>query len=382
MNKYLELTMTHRVDIHGKKMMGWLAPLMLALTLMVSSCSPATEGQEGNDAWVTLTISTGGEAAQAKASDAASRASGSAADKDWQVNDLTIYIFDQTGQVIGSSYASYSINSKQDITATVKTRKAQGCTVIALANAGTLSGTYATAQTTSPFAGVSTLSEFQQKYITFKDMASLESAPCLLMVGYLKGFDTTSSGSNISLQRLASRLDFTITVNQDKDTGRPIVVDSYQLCHAPLSAYYASADMSSTGITLPSGTSFVEYAANSTAFNSWTSGSNSQSYTAYVYANPATTATDATYLLIKAHSQASPTDTRKIWQSEFKVYLTGITGLADYQLLPNYHYTIGITVQGSATEHNGVKTVYTAYPYYSSSLSPWGSNENRDLDMK
>lgn len=376
--------MTHRVDIHGKKMMGWLAPLMLALTLMVSSCSPATEGQEGNDAWVTLTISTGGEAAQAKASDAASRASGSAADKDWQVNDLTIYIFDQTGQVIGSSYASYSINSKQDITATVKTRKAQNCTVIALANAGTLSGTYATAQTTSPFAGVSTLSEFQQKYITFKDMASLESAPCLLMVGYLKGFDTTSSGSSISLQRLASRLDFTITVMDDKDTGFPIVVDSYQLCHAPLSAYYASADMSSTGITLPSGTSFVEYAANSTAFNSWTSGSNSQSYTAYVYANPATTATDATYLLIKAHSQASNTDTRKIWQSEFKVYLTGITGitgLAAYQLLPNYHYTIGITVQGSSQAQNGVIASYKAYPYMAGgSIVSW-TPDNRPTDM-
>lgn len=381
MNKYLELTMTHRVDIHGKKMMGWLAPLMLALTLMVSSCSPATEGQEGNDAWVTLTISTGGGAAQAKASDAASRASGSAADKDWQVNDLTIYIFDHTGQVIGSSYASYSINSKQDITATVKTRKAQNCTVIALANAGTLSGTYATAQTTSPFAGVSTLSEFQQKYITFKDMASLESAPCLLMVGYLKGFDTTSSGSSISLQRLASRLDFTITVMDDKDTGLPIVVDSYQLCHAPRSAFYAPADMSSTGITLPSGTSFVEYAANSTAFNSWTSGSNSQSYTAYVYANPATTATDATYLLIKAHSQVSPTDTRKIWQSDFKVYLNGITGLADYKLLPNYHYSVNITVQGSLKSYHGMIASYTAYPYMAGgSIASW-TPENRPTDM-
>ena len=380
MNKYLELTMTHRVDIHGKKMMGWLAPLMLALTLMVSSCSPATEGQEGNDAWVTLTISTGGGAADG-GEGMASRASGSAADKDWQVNDLTIYIFDQTGQVIGSSYASYSINSKQDITAKVKTRKAQGCTVIALANAGTLSGTYATAQTTSPFAGVSTLSEFQQKYITFQSVASLESAPCLLMVGYLTGFDTTSSGSNISLQRLASRLDFTITVNQDKDTGRPIVVDSYQLCHAPLSAFYAPADMSSTGITLPSGTSFVEYAANSTAFNSWTSGSNSQSYTAYVYANPATTATDATYLLIKAHSQASPTDTRKIWQSDFKVYLNGITGLADYKLLPNYHYSVNITVQGSSQAHQGVIASYTAYPYMTGgSIASW-TTEDRPTDM-
>ena len=362
--------MTHRVDIHGKKMMGWLAPLMLALTLMVSSCSPATEGQEGNDAWVTLTISTGGEAAQAKASDAASRASGSAADKDWQVNDLTIYIFDQTGQVIGSSYASYSINSKQDITAKVKTRKAQNCTVIALANAGTLSGTYATAQTTSPFAGVSTLSEFQQKYITFKDMASLESAPCLLMVGYLKGFDTTSSGSNISLQRLASRLDFTITVNQDKDTGLPIVVDSYQLCHAPRSAFYAPADMSA--ITLPQGAAYVDYTPQNKIANP---------YTAYVYANPATTATDATYLLIKAHSQVSPTDTKKIWQSDFKVYLNGITGLADYKLLPNYHYKVNITVQGSSQAHHGVIASYTAYPYMAGgSIDSW-TPENRPTDM-
>lgn len=362
--------MTHRVDIHGKKMMGWLAPLMLALTLMVSSCSPATEGQEGNDAWVTLTISTGGEAAQAKASDAASRASGSAADKDWQVNDLTIYIFDQTGQVIGSSYASYSINSQQDITATVKTRKAQNCTVIALANAGTLSGTYATAQTTSPFAGVSTLSEFQQKYITFKDMASLESAPCLLMVGYLTGFDTTSSGSSISLQRLASRLDFTITVNQDKVTGFPIVVDSYQLCHAPLSAFYAPADMSA--ITLPQGAAYVDYTPQNTIANP---------YTAYVYANPATTAQDATYLLIKAHTQASPTDTRKIWQSDFKVYLNGITGQADYKLLPNYHYSVNITVTGSSQAHHGMIASYKAYPYMAGgSIASW-TKEDRPTDM-
>lgn len=362
--------MTHRVDILGKKMMGWLAPLMLALTLMVSSCSPATEGQEGNDAWVTLTISTGGEAAQVKASDAASRASGSAADKDWQVNDLTIYIFDQTGQVIGSSYASYSINSQQDITATVKTRKAQNCTVIALANAGTLSGTYATAQTTSPFAGVSTLSEFQQKYITFKDMASLESAPCLLMVGYLTGFDTTSSGSNISLQRLASRLDFTITVNQDKVTGFPIVVDSYQLCHAPLSAFYAPADMSA--ITLPQGAAYVDYTPQNTIANP---------YTAYVYANPATTAQDATYLLIKAHSQASNTDTRKIWQSEFKVYLNGITGQADYKLLPNYHYSVNITVTGSSQAHHGMIASYKAYPYMAGgSIASW-TKEDRPTDM-
>ena len=327
--------------------------LLLLVLLLLSACSPST--QEGGDGMVNLTV-------KAETS-SSNEASATLPDKEKNIYDLTVYIFNAQGNTIG--YASKTFSNGVASSVTVPTRQASGCTLVTIANAIKLNGG------TSPFVGVSTLADLRKQYHTFSGVSDIMNEDCLMMVGQKTNVTTSTAKSSISLQRLASRLDFTITVMDDKDTGFPIVVDSYQLCHAPLSAFYAPADMSA--ITLPQGAAYVDYTPQNKIANP---------YTAYVYANPASTAQDATYLLIKAHSQASPTDTRKIWQSEFKVYLTGITGLADYQLLPNYHYTIGITVQGSATEHNGVKTVYTAYPYYSSSLSPWGSNENRDLDMK
>ena len=336
--------------------------LLLLVLLLLSACSPST--QEGGDGMVNLTV-------KAETS-SSNEASATLPDKEKNIYDLTVYIFNAQGYTIG--YACKTFSNGVASSVTVPTRQASGCTLVTIANAIKLNGG------TSPFVGVSTLADLRKQYHTFSGVSDIMNEDCLMMVGQKTNVTTSTAKSSISLQRLASRLDFTITVNQDK--GFPIVVDSYQLCHAPLSAFYAPADMSSTGITLPSGTSFVEYAANSTAFNSWTSGSNSQSYTAYVYANPATTATDATYLLIKAHSQVSPTDTRKIWQSDFKVYLNGITGLADYKLLPNYHYSVNITVQGSLKSYHGMIASYTAYPYYSSSLLPWGGDTNKDLDLK
>ena len=327
--------------------------LLLLVLLLLSACSPST--QEGGDGMVNLTV-------KAETS-SSNEASATLPDKEKNIYDLTVYIFNAQGNTIG--YASKTFSNGVASSVTVPTRQASGCTLVTIANAIKLNGG------TSPFVGVSTLADLRKQCHTFSGVSDITNADCLMMLGQKTNVTTSTAKSSISLQRLASRLDFTITVMDDKDTGFPIVVDSYQLCHAPLSAFYAPADMSA--ITLPQGAAYVDYTPQNKIANP---------YTAYVYANPASTAQDATYLLIKAHSQASNTDTRKIWQSEFKVYLTGITGPADYQLLPNYHYTIGITVQGSATEHNGVKTVYTAYPYYSSSLSPWGSNENRDLDMK
>lgn len=367
-----------------------LLPCLLAV-LLASSCSSDVNSDElkGNTTLVTLTIAASGNAATASRtvsgnSSTITRAGVSdSGDKDYYISDLTVLIFDASGDVIGSTTkqaSELSPSSDGKITIQVLTRAAKNCTVYAIANALALND-----GATPPFAGVATLSALQSKVKTYKDADDINKDSYLLMMGKTadKSFDTTSSGSAaaISLQRLASKIDFNFTVNNDKGTGFPIVVDSYQLCHAPLSAFYAPADMSSTGITLPSGTSFVEYAANSTAFNSWTSGSNSQSYTAYVYANPATTATDATYLLIKAHSQASNTDTRKIWQSEFKVYLNGITGQADYKLLPNYHYSVNITVTGSSQAHHGMIASYKAYPYMAGgSIASW-TKEDRPTDM-
>ena len=327
--------------------------LLLLVLLLLSACSPST--QEGGDGMVNLTV-------KAETS-SSNEASATLPDKEKNIYDLTVYIFNAQGYTIG--YASKTFSNGVASSVTVPTRQASGCTLVTIANAIKLNGG------TSPFVGVSTLADLRKQYHTFSGEGDITNADCLMMLGQKTNVTTSTAKSSISLQRLASRLDFTITVKDDKDTGFPIVVDSYQLCHAPLSAFYAPADMSA--ITLPQGAAYVDYTPQNTIANP---------YTAYVYANPATTAQDATYLLIKAHSQASPTDTWKIWQSDFKVYLNGITGLADYKLLPNYHYSVNITVQGSSQAHHGVIASYKAYPYYSSSLLPWGDDTNKDLDLK
>ena len=326
--------------------------LLLLVLLLLSACSPST--QEGGDGMVNLTV-------KAETS-SSNEASATLPDKEKNIYDLTVYIFNAQGNTIG--YASKTFSNGVASSVTVPTRQASGCTLVTIANAIKLNGG------TSPFVGVSTLADLRKQYHTFSGVSDIMNEDCLMMVGQKTNVTTSTAKSSISLQRLASRLDFTITVMDDKDTGFPIVVDSYQLCHAPLSAFYAPADMSA--ITLPQGAAYVDYTPQNKIANP---------YTAYVYANPASTAQDATYLLIKAHSQVSPTDTRKIWQSDFKVYLNGITGLADYKLLPNYHYSVNITVQGSSQAHHGVIASCTAYPYMKGgSIVSW-TPENRLTDM-
>lgn len=326
--------------------------LLLLVLLLLSACSPST--QEGGDGMVNLTV-------KAETS-SSNEASATLPDKEKNIYDLTVYIFNAQGYTIG--YASKTFSNGVASSVTVPTRQASGCTLVTIANAIKQNGG------TSPFVGVSTLADLRKQCHTFSGVSDIMNEDCLMMVGQKTNVTTSTAKSSISLQRLASRLDFTITVKQDLGTGFPIVVDSYQLCHAPLSAFYAPADMSA--ITLPQGAAYVDYTPQNTIANP---------YTAYVYANPATTAQDATYLLIKAHTQASPTDTRKIWLSDFKVYLNGITGQADYKLLPNYHYSVNITVTGSLKAYHGVIASYKAYPYMAGgSIASW-TKEDRPTDM-
>ena len=326
--------------------------LLLLVLLLLSACSPST--QEGGDGMVNLTV-------KAETS-SSNEASATLPDKEKNIYDLTVYIFNAQGYTIG--YASKTFSNGVASSVMVPTRQASGCTLVTIANAIKLNGG------TSPFVGVSTLADLRKQYHTFSGEGDITNADCLMMLGQKTNVTTSTAKSSISLQRLASRLDFTITVKDDMGTGLPIVVDSYQLCHAPRSAFYAPADMSA--ITLPQGAAYVDYTPQNKIANP---------YTAYVYANPASTAQDATYLLIKAHTQVSPTDTRKIWQSDFKVYLNGITGQADYKLLPNYHYKVNITVQGSSQAQNGVIASYTAYPYMAEgSIDSW-TPVDRPTDM-
>lgn len=364
-----------------------LLPCLLAV-LLASSCSSDvnSDEQKGNKTLVTLTIAASGNAATASRavsgnSSTITRAGVSdPTNKDYYIKDLTVLIFDESGDVIGSTtkQAPFSPSSDGNITIQVLTRAAKKCTVYAIANALALND-----GATPPFAGVATLSALQSMVKTYADADDINNDKYLLMMGKTadKSFDTTNSGSAaaISLQRLASRIDFNFTVNNDKKTGFPIVVDSYQLRNVPTSTLYQS-DFSNNP-PMPSGsTSTSKYSSQGSIASS--AEGKRETYTCYVYTN--TDASHKTYLLINAHSAVTGSDgtTYKVWNSEFHVNMPDI-------VKPNMHYTVNITINGGATHGTaqgdcGFVFTYNAYPYFSGSiLKPWQPEEtDRNLDLQ
>ena len=287
--------------------------------------------------------------------------------KETAIFDLSIFIFNSNGDVIG--FTSKDFPNGEPTAVDVKTRKAKGCSVYAVANAKTLNNGK------SPFDGVSILSVFKTKYLSFADAKALDNASCLLMMGVSSNFDTSSASSaTITLKRLASRIDYTIAVNNDQTTGFPIVVDSYQLRNVPISTLFLQSDFTNNP-SMPSSTTFADFDKVSTPIPSVAAPTSAGTY--YVYAN--TDTSNETYLDIQAHSEvqgAGPKYT--VWKSNFQVKMP------DGKVKPNYHYKIDIVINGSVTGKNGgVITKYEAYPYFSGSiLNPWGTNENRDLDLQ
>lgn len=371
----------------GKLVYGMirLLPCLLAV-LLASSCSSDvnSDEQKGDKTLVTLTIAASGNAATASRaisgnSSTITRAGVSdPTNKDYYIKDLTVMIFDERGYVIGSTtkQAPLSPSSDGKITIQVLTRAAQNCTVYAIANALALNGSK------TPFAGIATLSALKSMVKTYANADDINTETCLLMMGKTadKSFDTTNSGSAaaISLQRLASKIDFNFTVNDDQTTGFPIVVDSYQLCNVPISTLYQS-DFSNNP-PMPSGSTSTSQYQSQGSIASSTEGT-AKTYTCYVYTN--TDTYNKTYLLINAHSAVtgSGSTTYKVWDSVFRVNMPDI-------VKPNMHYTVNITINGGATNGTasddcGVVVTYNAYPYFSgSTLNPWGTNENRDLDLQ
>lgn len=290
--------------------------------------------------------------------------------KETDIFDLSIFIFNSNGDVIG--FTSQDFSDGKPTAVVVKTRKATGCSVYAVANAKTLNNGE------SPFDGVSTLSVFKTKYLSFTDAKAPNDDKCLLMMGVSSNFDTSSASSAspaiITLKRLASRIDYTIAVNNDQTTGFPIVVDSYQLCNVPTSILYQQSDFTSP--SMPSFTTFADFDKVSTPISSVAAPTSAGTY--YVYANNGTS--KETYLDIQAHSEVQGADDTKytVWKSNFRVNMPG------NHVLPNYHYKIDIVINGSVNgKDGGVITTYEAYPYFSGSiLNPWGPNENKDLDLQ
>lgn len=296
--------------------------------------------------------------------------------KETYIFDLSIFIFNSNGDVIG--FTSQDFSDGKPTAVVVKTRKATDCSVYAIANAKTLNK-----NGTSPFDGVSTLSVFKTKYLSFNAKAPNDDK-CLLMMGVSSGFDTSSASSaspaTITLKRLASRIDYTIAVNNDQTTGFPIVVDSYQLRNVPTSTLYQQSDF--TNPSMPSSTTFADLAKVPTSISSGAAATSAGTY--YVYANantdPDPNSSKGTYLDIHAYSEVQGADGTiyTVWESNFRV------NMPDKHVLPNYHYKIDIVINGSVTGKNGgVITKYEAYPYFSGSiLNPWGPNENKDLDLQ
>lgn len=295
--------------------------------------------------------------------------------KETDIFDLSIFIFNSKGDVIG--FTSKDFSDGKPTAVDVKTRKATGCSVYAVANAKTLN------KGTSPFDGVSTLSVFKTKYLSFTDAKAPNDDKCLLMMGVSSDFDTNSASSaspaTITLKRLASRIDYTITVNNDYETKFPIVVDSYQLRNVPTSTLYQQSDF--TNPSMPSSTTFADLDKVPTSISSGAAATSSTSVGPYyVYANADPDSSNGTYLDIQAHSEVQGADDTKytVWKSNFQVKMPG------NHVLPNYHYKIDIVIKGSVTgKDGGVIITYEAYPYFSGSiLNPWGPNENKDLDLQ
>ena len=345
-------------------------PLLLLLCILAACSQQDLDQEEQGMVSLKVLASPGTKAGEG------GTATATLPDKETDIFDLSIFIFNSNGDVIG--FTSQDFSDGKPTAVVVKTRKATGCSVYAVANAKTLNNG------TSPFDGVSTLSVFQAKYLSFTDANAPDNANCLLMMGVSSGFDTSSASSaspaTITLKRLASRIDYTIAVNNDNATGFPIVVDSYQLRNVPTSTLYQQSDF--TNPSMPSSTVFANFAKVPTSISSGAAPTSAGTY--YVYANantdPDPNSSKGTYLDIWAHSEVQGADGTKytVWKSNFQVKMP------DGKVKPNYHYKIDIVINGSVTGKNGgVITTYNAYPYFSgSTLNPWGTNENRDLDLQ
>lgn len=362
-----------------------LLPCLLAV-LLASSCSSDvnSDEQKGNKTLVTLTIAASGNAATASRTVSGNSSTITRAgvfdstDKDYYIKDLTVLIFDESGDVIGSTTKQAPFSpSGGNITIQVLTRAAKKCTVYAIANALALNGGK------TPFAGIATLSALTSMEKLYTTADDINNDKYLLMMGKTvdNSFDTTNSGSAaaISLQRLASRIDFNFTVNNDKTTdkttGFPIVVDSYQLCNVPISTLYQQSDF--TNPSMPSDrTSTSKYQSHGSITSS--AEGTHETYTCYVYTN--TDKDNKTYLLINAHSAVTGSDgktTYKVWNSVFRVNMPD-------KVKPNMHYTVNITINGGATHGTaqgdcGVVATYNAYPFFSGgNLDKWNDHWNED----
>lgn len=379
------MTVNKRHILHAAWLRLTLCVAALAVLCVLVSCSD--DSDDDGSRTVVLRFST----AQATGVTRAGTATASTAKDDDAVKDLTVFIFDQHGDVIGSKYESYDY-TQTNITVSIQTRVAKGCTVYAFANVGTIIDP-------NFFHGLSTKSEIDNKVYTMKADGELGTPTCLLMKGELDNFDTSaSSGKTIGLQRLASKFEITIEAQNDPTDGSwPITIEKYQLCKMPRTTTLSKL----TDQPVPS-----DYYNGSVTPVNLTSAANSPvsiKIVTYMYGNNVGSNANATDWT-KRNSNNQPTKRNgastflhiwahtAVWKSEFYVYLGGKTLTADdtsptddytdYTIYPNYHYTVNITIKGSGHAENGARVSYQAIPYFSVvSIKKWDTAKTTSIDM-
>lgn len=344
-------------------------------TSMLQSCSE-NDIVSDDKAVVVLSCKSTYSGSSAKQDSSVTRAISSSTEG--YVQDLTVYIFNSSGDVIGSNYSSYTTASNTTINMSIITRPATGCTIYVVANAG--SGT---------FSGVYNKTLFDQKYASITGAANLQSDNTYpIMFGKVTG-ETITAGTNslgtINVARLLSKITFNL-VPKNKDTNYPITIDSYQLNHVPLNCYYVDTYTASTS-TLSSYGDFD--AVSPTTGNV---DGNTLSFTYYVYENLAGTNSasttwklrnktnrqpNASYLTVKAHTA--------IWKSKFYIYLGGKNlttsdasptyDYTDYNIYRNTNYTVTVNIYGSGSSEDDLRVDYDANIYFSTpGIAAWTSN--------
>lgn len=349
--------MTLRVTIYR---LG-VIPLLLILCLL-AACSAQELEPDGGDRVnlkVLASATTRGEDGTAE----------SLPDVEKNIYDLSVYIFDSNGKAITFKSEKFDKDYSIPKAVNISTHTATGCTLYVVANAIKLSAD----GNTSPFKGVSTLSAFKNLVLQFASVDKQAKPDCLLMVGRLPDFDTSSSSPKVALKPLAAKVTFNITVKSDKI---PIKVDSYQLCQVPDRMFYLQDDFfyhssgSSPAPSMPSGVTYINYPEKTTGLASPIAD------TYYVPANSNTSDNEVTYLKIKARCQAAENKPEsKVWESEFQIKLP------KDMVLPNYRYTLNITIQGiaPAAGGGGEITSYSVYPFFSDgNLDPWNDKWDGD----
>jgi hypothetical protein len=364
----------YRIWTHFSK-----ALFLMAIVFAVSSCSDENVGPD--EAVVTLSCKSfyaDSPANQNNSMRSAISTRAISGSTENIVQDLTVYIFNTAGDVIGHNYSSYSIDSQTTISMSITTRAADDCTIYAVANAGP--GT---------FAGVYNKALFDEKYasITSGHAADLATqSDYAIMFGKMTKVKI-SSGANslgtITLDRLLSKITFKI-IPKNTDTSWPITITGYQLHHVPLSCYYSDThDAVSTQLT-----SYGDFAA--VAPTSDNTDGKTLTFTYYVYENQAGTNTAATnwnlrnktnhpsnasYLTVNAQTA--------IWKSTYYIYLGGKNLTAsdsgssgstydytDFNIYRNTNYTVTVNINGSGA--SDVRVDYDANIYFGTpGISSW-----------